>query len=245
MENIIEEFLKDGLYDKYSYGSGSGSGDLCGDGYGSGKLYGYDSGSGSGYGSGYGNGNGEGYGYGSGSGGGFDSGYGYGSGGASGYYKDISKFNNDKVYLVDDVPTIIKKVKGNIARGCILNGDFTLQPCYIAKGHNKFAHGKTIRKAVKDLQSKIFEDMDTDEAIELFLQEFELDKRYKGKDFYIWHNRLTGSCEMGRQSFVKNKGIDLENDMFTVQEFIDLTRNDFGGNIIEQLEKTIKKECTE
>ena len=225
MEKLIEEFLKI----EANSGDGSGSGSGSGFSYG----YGFSSGSGSGSGYGFSSGDGSGYGFSSGDG------YGYGSD------KDISKFNNDKVYLVDDVPTIIKKVKGTIAQGYILNSDFTLQPCYIAKGHNKFAHGKTIRKAVEDLQSKIFEDMDTDEAIELFLQEFELDKKYKGKDFYIWHNRLTGSCEMGRQSFVKNKGIDLENDMFTVQEFIDLTRNDFGGDIIEQLEKTIKKECTE
>ena len=223
MEKLIEEFLKieadsgvvSGYDSGFSYGSGSGTGSSSSDGYG--------------------------YGYGFSSGGGFSSSDGYGYG----YDKDISKFNNDKVYLVDDVLTIIKKVKDNIARGYILNSDFTLQPCYIAKGHNKFAHGKTIRKAVEDLQNKIFEDMDTDKTIELFLQEFELDKKYKGKDFYIWHNRLTGSCEMGRQSFVKNKEIDLENDMFTVQEFIDLTRNDFGGDIIEQLEKTIKKECSE
>ena len=183
---------------------------------------------GSGDGSGYGSGDGSGYGYGS------------GSGDGSGYGSGISKFNNSKVYSVDGVQTIIKKAKDNIAQGYILNDDFSLEPCYIAKGHNKFAHGKTVRKAVEDLQNKIFEDMDTDEAIELFLKEFELDKKYKGKDFYIWHNRLTGSCEMGRNSFVKNKGIDLE-DMFTVQEFIDLTRNDFGGDIIRQLEETIKE----
>lgn len=218
MEKLIEEFLKIEADSGYGYGSGAGAG--------YGLSYGY----------------GAGFSYGAGSGAGYDDGTGYGF--SYGSDKDILKFNNDKVYLVDDVPTIIKKVKGTIAQGYILNSDFTLQPCYIAKGHNKFAHGETIRKAVEDLQSKIFEDMDTDETIELFLQEFELDKKYKGKDFYIWHNRLTGSCEMGRQSFVKNKGIDLENDMFTVQEFIDLTRNDFGGDIIEQLEKTIKKECT-
>lgn len=229
MEKLIEEFLK--IEADSGDGSGAGAGSVF--------SYGFSFGSGDGSGSGYGFNFGDGYGDGSGYGFSYGDGYGYGSD------KDISKFNNDKVYLVDDVPTIIKKVKSTIAQGYILNSDFTLQPCYIAKGHNKFAHGKTIRKAVEDLQSKIFEDVDTDETIELFLQEFELDKKYKGKDFYIWHNRLTGSCEMGRQSFVKNKGIDLENDMFTVQEFIDLTRNDFGGYIIEQLEKTIKKEYTE
>lgn len=231
MEKLIEEFLKIEADSNFSYDSGSGNG--------AGYSYCFGAGHSDSCGFGYGRGYGAGFsfGYGCGSGRGYGAGYGAGYG----YDKDISKFNNDKVYLVDNVPTIIKKVKDTIAQGYVLNSDFTLQPCYIAKGHNKFAHGKTVRKAVEDLQNKIFEDIDTDEAIELFLEEFKLDKKYKAKDFYIWHNRLTGSCEMGRQSFAKNKGIDLENDMFTVQEFIDLTRNNFGGEIIEQLEKTIKK----
>ena len=99
-----------------------------------------------------------------------------------------------------------------------------------------------MRKAVEDLENKIFEDMDTDEAIDMFLKEFsDLDKKYSAKQFYIWHNRLTGSCEMGRNTFVRNGGYDLENDTFTVQEFIDITKNDFGGEVIRQLETTIKE----
>lgn len=235
MEKIIEEFLK--IETGVDYGNNSGSG------YGAGNGSGYGYGAGNGYGCGDSSGCGDscGDGYGSGSSYGNGSGHGYGDGHGHGYGDGISKFNNNKVYSVDRVPTIIKKVKGNIAYGYILNNDFTLEPCYIAKGQNKFAHGKTVRKAVEDLQNKIFEDMDTDEAIELFLKEFELNKKYKGMDFYIWHNRLTGSCEMGRDSFVKNKGIDLENDMYTVQEFINITRNDFGGEIIRQLEDVIKE----
>ncbi len=119
----------------------------------------------------------------------------------------------------------------------------TLTPCYIAKGQNKFAHGETIEKAVEDLQNKIFEDMDTDEVIEMFLKEFsDLNKKYPAKAFYIWHNRLTGSCEMGRNSFVKNGGYDLENDTFTVKEFIEITENAFGGDVIKQLADRIRSD---
>ena len=165
---------------------------------------------------------------------------GYGSG--SGYGSGLKAFNNQPIYIIDGVATIITKVKGNIAKGFILNGDLSLTPCYIAKGHNRFAHGETIQKAVADLENKIFEDMDTDEAIERFLNQFsDLKKKYPAKDFYIWHSRLTGSCEMGRNSFVKNGGYDLENDTFTVQEFIDITKNAYGGNIIKQLEERIKQ----
>ena len=100
-----------------------------------------------------------------------------------------------------------------------------------------------VKKEVEDLQNKIFEDMDTDETIELFLKEFaDLNKKYPAKAFYVWHNRLTGSCEMGRKSFVKNGGYDLENDTFTVQEFIDITKNDFGGDVIKQLGDRIRSD---
>ncbi len=124
-----------------------------------------------------------------------------------------------------------------------MNDDLTLTPCYVAKGHNKFAHGETIKKAMADLENKIFEDMDTEEAIEKFVKQFaDPDKKYPAKDFFIWHNRLTGSCEMGRNTFVKNGGYDLEHDTFTVWEFINVTKNSFGGDVIRQLEDVLKNQ---
>ena len=233
----IEEFLKIELGSGDGSGYGSGYGDGPGYDYGSGYGSGSGSGDGSGDGSGYGDGPGYGYGYGSGSGSGYGYGYGYGSGDGYG----IKTFNNFKIYMIDDVPTIIKQARNNIAKGFILENDLTLTPCYIVKGHNYFSHGKTVKKAFEDLRNKIFKNINTDEAIDLFLKEFsDLNKKYPAKDFYIWHNRLTGSCEAGRNSFVKNGGYDLENDTFTVQEFIDITKNAFGGKIIRQLENAIK-----
>ena len=236
----IKKFLRietgdgDGDGSGYGYGSGYGSGSGDGSGYGDGDGDGY----GYGYGYGYGDGSGDGYGYGYGYGDG--SGYGYGYGDGSGDGSGISTFNGQRVYQVDGVPTIISKVRGNIAKGFILCDDFTLSPCYIAKGHNKFAHGKTLKMAVEDLENKIFEDMDPEEAIRLFLQEFsDPDKKYPAKAFWVWHNRLTGSCEMGRNNFVRNGGYDLENDTFSVQEFIDITKNAYGGNVIQKLENAL------
>ena len=70
------------------------------------KTSGYGNGDGSGYGDGYGSGDGYGYGNGDGDGYGDGSGYGYGSG----YGEDILEFENKKVYLVDNLPTIITNV---------------------------------------------------------------------------------------------------------------------------------------
>ncbi len=236
----IKEFLMTEIGSGDGSGSGSGSGFGFGSGYGSGSGYGFGSSDGSGY--GFGSSDGYGYGFGSGSGSGYGFGYGYGSG--SGY--DIKMYCGAPVFQIDGVPTIISKVRENIARGFILCDDLTLDPCYVAKGHNKFAHGKTLAKAVEDLQNKIFADMDPEEAIALFLKEFpDPHKKYPAKEFWVWHNRLTGSCEMGRNAFVQNGGYDLEHDTFTVQEFIDITRNAFGGAVIRQLEETLQRNETE
>ena len=166
------------------------------------------------------------YGYGSGSGDG--SGYGYGDG--------FISFNGNKVYYIDGVPTVIEKVHLNLAKGYIVNRDLTTEPCFIAKGNNKFAHGATKEEARTALQDKIFENMDTDEKIEMFIKEFKPDVKYPAKIFYEWHHKLTGSCVFGRDAFVKNHGIDIENGMYTAKEFIDITKNDFGGEIIQRLE---------
>ena len=46
---------------------------------------------------------------------------------------------------------------------------------------------------------------------------------------------------MGRNNFVRNGGYDLENDTFTVQEFIGITKNAYGGDIIRQLESRVSE----
>ena len=176
----------------------------------------------SGSGSGYGDGSGSGYGYGSGDG--------------------LASIGGQSIYRIDGTPTIITNVRDNIAKGAILNSDLTTTPCYIAKGHNLFAHGETAREAMAALHEKIYESMDPDEAIEAFIKEFaDPDKKYPAKDFYVWHHRLTGSCEMGRNAFVKNGGYDIENDTFTISEFIEITRNAYGGDIIRRLEAALEK----
>ena len=205
---------------------------------------------GSGFSSGYGDGSGDGYGYGNGSGDGSDSGYGYGYGDGSdsdsgygygsGYGDGISVFNNDDVYKIDQVPTIIKSIKGNVAKGFILNSDFTLDKCFVVKDGNLFAHGKTLRQAMEALNEKKWENLNTDEVIAEFCKYFEKGKSYKGSEFFEWHHYLTGSCLQGRKSFVKNHDLSLDNE-FTVDEFIKLTEEDYNGKIIKQLKEVWDK----
>ena len=222
MEDRIKQFLNIGSGSGSGYGSGSGSGDC--DGYGSG----YGDGDGDGYGSGDCDGSG------SGSGSGYGYGYGYGSGSDDGY--GVKSINGNPIYVVDNIPTIITNVKGNIAKGFILHSDLSLTPCFIVKENNQFSHGNTLHEAFESLQEKLYDDSTEEERIDKFKEHFsDFSKKYSAKDLFIWHHVLTGSCKAGREAFCKDKGIDVNNDRFTVYEFIELTKNSYGGDIIRRL----------
>ena len=187
---------------------------------------GYGSGSGDGSGYGYGYGSGSGYGSGDGSGDGYGAGYGYG----------LKSIDGKTIYNIDNVQTIIESVRNNIARVYIVNSDLTLTPCYVVKGNDKFAHGNTLREAFDALQEKLYDDSTEEERIKAFLDRFtNVYKRYPAKDLFHWHHVLTGSCKAGREAFCRDKGIDLENDSFTIRQFVDLTKDSYGGETVKKL----------
>ena len=230
MEEIkILEFISSGSGRGDSSGNGSGDGFGYGSGYGQVYGCGDGSGDGSGYGSSYGHGYGDGSGNDSGSGNSFGSGNGfcYGSG--------LKSINSKKIYMVDDIAITISHIHGNAAKGTIINNDLTETPCYIVKEGKYFAHGKTLAEANAALQDKLFDKMPVEKRIAAFWTCHKRGIKYPTKDFFEWHHKLTGSCLMGRQQFAKDHNVDLDGEM-TVEEFITLTKNAFGGDIIKRLE---------
>ena len=207
----------------YGYGSGDSFGDGSGDGSGSGDSFGY----------GYGYGSGDGYGYGSGDS--FGDGSGDGSGSGYGDGKKIASISGQKIYDIDGVPTAIYRVKGNIAKGAILQSDLTFTPCFVVKQDVYFAHGDTLHEAMEALRDKLFEDLPEEERIEAFVAEHQPGVKYPNRDLFDWHHRLTGSCEAGRKAFVADRGLDM-NGSTTPEEFVHLTRNAYGGEVIRKLE---------
>ena len=183
-----------------------------------------------------GSGDGPGRGYGSGSGAGAGDGYGSGAGACSGYGSGVSEMNGEPVWLIDDVPTILRVVRGDVAKGCILREDLTLVNCYVAKGGGFFAHGSTLREAVEALREKRLENMPEEERVKAFVETHpDPDAEYANEDLFQWHHRLTGSCLAGRKAFIEDRGLSLEGTT-TVREFIRLTRNAYGGSTIRKLE---------
>ena len=167
-------------------------------------------------------------------------GRGSGNGSGDGNGIGVKKINGMDVVEIDNIPTAIKKIRENIVFGYVFE-NMQLKPCYVVKQDGLFAHGKTVKEAISALQEKLFDNMTVDERIDAFLQEIKSNIEYPAKTFYDWHHRLTGSCEFGRNQFVKNHNIKLD-QLMTVDEFIELTKNDYGGEIIKELEKKLNKE---
>lgn len=220
----IKNFLKK------NYGNGAGEGSGHGDTY-------YSSGCDYHYGLGFG----------SGSGYGFEnrSGIGAGNGAGNGYSDsdNLKSLNNQPIHVIDGIQTIITSVRGdNVAKGFIVNSNLTLTPCFITKSNNFFAHGETLKKAFKALDYKILNNLSDEERIDNFISKFpDLNKKVKAIDLFEWHNLLTASCEMGRIQFCKDNEIDVDLDSFSIAEFISLTENSYGKEIILKLKAKYNK----
>ena len=244
----INLFLKlsdgygDGSGDGFGFGSGFGcgygSGYGDGFGYGDGSGYGYGSGDGSGYGSGSGDGSGSGFGYGS----GYGSGSGDGSGDGSGYGDGFrfKNFNGKKVYIIDSIPCTFISIKKNLALIEVINKDLTTTKTFLAKDENFFAHGRTAKEAIEAAYQKKIVNMDVETKINLFVKTFDFNSVQSNRTFFGWHYSLTGSCELGRNRFVKENAIDLNKSMST-KKFLELTKNAYGGDIIKKIIEIYKQ----
>lgn len=175
---------------------------------------------------------GSGFGSGSGSGAGNVSGSGSGDGNLC---DCIKAFNGERVWAVNDTPTLIDLILGDYAQGRILCCDLTTESCYVARVDNCFAHGRTLKEAVADAESKATNMRPIEERISRFKESFpSLETQAKGYEFYRWHYTLTGSCTMGRDQFIREHELDMEKE-YTVQYFLDITKEAYGGSVIHQL----------
>ena len=160
---------------------------------------------------------------------GYGSGYGDGSG--------VKTIDGREVYEIDCTPTVIysvHRVRGiYYAKGAILSDDLTLRPCFIARVGDSFAHGDTLRDAVRDAHEKWMDDQPLEDKLDEFVKAHpDPDKEYG--DLFDWHHTLTGSCEAGRREWCRAHGYE-PTDSITIRTFIEQTRNDYGGEAIREL----------
>lgn len=206
------------------FGKGHGYGDECGNGFGCGRCYEFKDGCGNYYNGGH---------YSE-----FSNGCGYGHG--YGDNTSIKVVKGVVVHTIDGIATLIESVHGNFAKGYILKDDLTINSCYIAKCGNYFAHGETLEDAFHYAREKYEENLPIKERIARFNEQYpDRNKKVPANELFNWHHTLTGSCLIGRKHFCKERKIDYENGEYSVNEFIQLTKNAYNGDIIRQLESSL------
>lgn len=232
LKEKILAFLQVNRNSDYNKGCGTG----CNNGFGYGISNMRDNGDGDCWGFGYGRSSGNGYG--DGEGGGHGICCCYGEGYFNGNGTGVTKYNGYDVYNIDYIPTIITNVVGNIAKGYTFKKNVILVPCYIAKVGNFFSHGDTIKHAYEDALAKYQIHKPIDERIDDFLKQYPyLDSVATHEELFRWHNILTGSCRFGRLEFCKEHNLDKEHGTMTVEQFINLTSDTYGGDVIRELKK--------
>ena len=148
----------------------------------------------------------------------------------------MKSIGGKRIYKIDGVPTVITSARGGVATGFIVQSDLTLTPCYIVKENNRFAHGENLHEAYNDLMEKLYDDSSEEERLEKFREHFpDFSRKYPAEDLFVWHHVLTGSCRAGCEAFCRDRGIDIKNNEYTVYEFIEITKDAYGGDIIRKL----------
>ena len=166
-------------------------------------------------------------------------GNGYGDGNGSGY-GNIVKVGAHRIYNVDGMPTAIYSIHGSYARGGVLQQDFTFKPCYIARVGDSFAHGDTLRQAMADARTKELRNKPAEERVGQLLSTYpDPEALIPAKELFDWHNILTGSCLFGRRQFCAERGIDVEHDSYTLRDFVKLTKDSYGGEVIRMIEERL------
>lgn len=157
--------------------------------------------------------------------------------------ESVMQFQDDDVYSVDGIMTIITNVKSNYARGFIINDDMTLSKTYIARIGNCFAHGRTLKEAFDSATSKYNIKVPVEDRIRATVEKYPtLDTEVPNSELFKLHNILTGSCLYGREIFAKAHNLNKKTGSMTMRQFIELTKNgSFGSDIIVKLSDAYEK----
>lgn len=114
-------------------------------------------------------------------------------------------------------------------------GDFTIykcryfgrfNECIVAKRGDYYAHGDTLKEAVEDVNFKFLQetfDLDT------LVSEIKSKKTMSVSEYRL----ITGACRQGCANFRKSKGI--ESTELPLKEVINITKNEYGGDRVQEL----------
>jgi hypothetical protein len=114
------------------------------------------------------------------------------------FLKDLNyKIIDNSIFVIESekIKQDIKIYKGYSIVG-LKNSIPKKEPCYVAESESFYAHGKTIKKAIEDLNFKVLSDKLKHEKINA---DTIIDDKY--------YRIITGACEFGVNSFIKSNNL--------------------------------------
>lgn len=122
--------------------------------------------------------------------------------------------------MIDSIATIIRSKKKRddftIYEGSLFNRK---KKCYVASRDKYFAHGKTIKEAIEDVNFKFLQE---NLEVQDLVKEIKEKQTMSVSEFRL----LTGACKMGCESFMKQN--NLTETTYPLTKALDLLKNQFG-----------------
>lgn len=153
---------------------------------------------------------------------------------------EIKTHNGNKVYYINDVPTVIKSINCGIGHGYIIDNNGKSVEKFVAKSYNIFVFGDSFDEVYDKLYEKDRIKEYSEIFINKFVEHFKLNRKYNFSELAFWHRNLTGACIEGIMLFCKDNNINFENDKMTVQEFLNISKNSYGKSIVKNIAKIYK-----
>lgn len=128
--------------------------------------------------------------------------------------------------MVDGIATFLRKKKKRgefeIWEGKFFNDD---QKCFVANRQDFYAHGRTIKEAIEDVNFKYLnESMDVQDVVNQI--------KATGSMSVAEFRMITGACREGCRRFLKQRGISKTELPFN--EAIELIKDQFGWGRIQE-----------
>ncbi|MBU1067718.1 hypothetical protein KKE60_08005 [Patescibacteria group bacterium] len=135
--------------------------------------------------------------------------------------------------MIDNIPMIFKKRKGNVIIGNVLKQDMTIgEKIYIIEDNGVYAHGKTIEEARESFVYKL-SDRDTSAYDDMTLE-----TTLSFADAVKMYRTITGACEFGVRHFVDENNVDKKDR--TIKEIIETTKGQYGNDKLAEFFKEAK-----
>lgn len=153
---------------------------------------------------------------------------------------NIESFNGFPVHNIDGKDIIIYSVYGNYAKCGIINSDFSIKKCFIAKQGNYFAYSDTLEQALFYANNECSVNSPLHKIIKQLNKKYP--DRYNTKvpirELFLWHHIITGASFDWQKEYCKHFNIDYYNDEYTVDYFFKMIQYAYAFS--ERIEQLLK-----